>query len=563
MKSPLRPNNEAQRQTDLDQYQILDTGAEQGFDDITKLASLISGKPIALVSLVDKDRQWFKSKVGLTATETPRDVSFCGHAILGDELMLVPDAQADPRFIDNPLVTGEPNVIFYAGVPLTSPNGHNLGTLCVIDHEVGDLTETQKTMLTMLARQVVAQMELRKTTARIAAHAKRLQEVNADLTAANAAKADFIANFSHEIRTPLNAVIGSLHLLADKPLADDAMRFVTMGVSAADTLLQLINDVLDMAKIEAGKLELHYDPVDLTAVSQDVVHLFRGQASNAKIQLDFTASASCAGYFLTDNLRIKQILINLMGNAIKFTPSGGFVRLQFDIATDDGKTLAKWDIQDTGVGMSPETLAIIGERFTQADASVPTKFGGSGIGLHLVKTLIAMLGGSLNIKSTPGIGTVVSIAIPARPAVANLPKTANEKTTMMESCTVLIVDDTATNRIVLRKMLESLGFTCAEATGGRDAIRVLGEHYFPLILLDIQMPEVDGFEVLRSIRAMELQNLNRAKTRVVAVTGNTFTDDVKKCLDAGFDAHVAKPITKQALAQMLSSNIKTPKVDQT
>jgi signal transduction histidine kinase/CheY-like chemotaxis protein len=436
---------------------------------------------------------------------------------------------------------------------LTSPNGNNLGTLCVIDHQAGDLSDSQKSMLKMLARQVVAQMELRKTTARIAADAKLLQEANAALLAASMAKTDFIANVSHEIRNPLNAVIGSLQLLSDETLPQDATRFVQMGLSAAETLMQLINDVLDMSKIEAGKLEIHPEPVDLKTLSEDIVNLFRGQASTAKVNLDIKTSSQCSGHYVTDDLRIKQILINLIGNAIKFTPANGHVRLHFDLISTEEKTLAKWDIRDTGVGMSPQTLSIIGERFTQADASVPTKFGGSGLGLNLVKTLIGLLDGSLSFSSTPGSGTLVSVAIPVQPSAANNRSMGDDPLILIESCDVLIVDDTATNRIVLRKMLESLGFKCFEASGGKDAIRWLDEKDFPVIFLDLQMPDIDGFEVLRTIRAKANGRAAKQTPRVVAVTGNTLTDEVKKCYDAGFDAHVPKPITKLALTRVLSA----------
>ena len=158
MKKAPTPANEAARLADLEGYSILDSLPEPAFDDITELASFISGKPIALVSLIDSNRQWFKSKVGLGASETPRDVSFCGHAIHGDKIFVVNDATKDERFFDNPLVTGAPNVTFYAGVPLESPQGYKLGTLCVIDSKAGALTNEQTEMLTRLSRQVVAQM---------------------------------------------------------------------------------------------------------------------------------------------------------------------------------------------------------------------------------------------------------------------------------------------------------------------------------------------------------------------------------------------------------------------
>lgn len=220
MKKAEIPENEEHRLADLVSYDILDSAPEAAFDDITRIASWISGKPIALVSLIDKDRQWFKSRHGLNAEETPRKVSFCGHAIHGSAIFIVPDAQNDARFLDNPLVTGAPHVRFYAGVPLDSPSGHKLGTLCVIDSEKGSLSSDQIEMLERLARQVVSQMELRKKSKFLNRALDDIKKANESLQIANSAKSDFISSMSHEIRTPLNAIFGTIQILEDMPIGE-------------------------------------------------------------------------------------------------------------------------------------------------------------------------------------------------------------------------------------------------------------------------------------------------------------------------------------------------------
>ena len=262
------PPNEKERLRALQSYEILDTEPEAAFDDLTELASQLCGAPVALVSLLDAHRQWFKSHHGLDASETPRDLAFCAHAILKPGPLVVPDALADERFRDNPLVTGEPRVRAYAGVPLVDPDGHALGTLCVIDHAPRTFTPEALEVLQRLGRQVVAQLQLRRALR----HARESAET----------QSRFLANMSHEIRTPLNGVIGLTGLLLDTHLATQQRELVATVRDCGEHLLALVDDILDYSKLEAGKLVLESTAFDLKALAERALAMVESASSPRK-----------------------------------------------------------------------------------------------------------------------------------------------------------------------------------------------------------------------------------------------------------------------------------------
>jgi two-component system, sensor histidine kinase len=235
------PRDESARIHALHAYAILDTPPDRAYDDIVALASAICGTPIALVSLVDRDRQWFKARLGLEAAQTPREHAFCAHALVNPaEVMVVNDARADARFRDNPLVTGQPHIRFYAGAPLVTPAGHALGTICVIDRTPRELPAPMVEALRALSRQVVAQLELRRALC------------NAD--SANRAKSAFLDNMGHEVRTPLNGVMGMLELLGATPLTGEQAEYVAIAQGSAWSLLETLERVLDYSSLEAERV---------------------------------------------------------------------------------------------------------------------------------------------------------------------------------------------------------------------------------------------------------------------------------------------------------------------
>jgi two-component system, sensor histidine kinase len=550
-KAPI-PANESQRLDDLLSYDILDTPAEVEFDDITRLASWITGKPIALVSLLDQHRQWFKSKHGLGADETPRDVSFCGHAINGTDIFVIPDAHLDPRFADNPLVTGGPNVRFYAGVPLQSPNGFNLGTLCVIDSKEGVMTAEQTEMLQRLARQVVSQMELRKKSSALAVAMADVQLTNDALKISNLAKSNFIANMSHEIRTPLNAIFGTLQILEDKPIGESEKQLLEMAHSASETVMQLINNILDSAKIESGRIDINLEAGLIQSVTQATAEMFKSRALQAKVAIETDFEGDSKALLLFDELRVKQILMNLIGNALKFTPEGGSISIRSKLERSGFGATASWVIKDSGIGMDGETLAKICQPFEQGNARIQQKYGGTGLGLALVKRLLDLLTGKILIESSVGKGTTITVTVPmlAPPEHVKAGESVVNDGALVP-CPALIVDDVKANRIVLNHFMSKMKFPVMEADCGLQALKIFREQRPPLVLLDIQMPEMDGYEVIRNIRALEATTPNIPKAFIVAVTGQAFIDEVKKSFETGFDAHISKPVSKVQLHSIL------------
>lgn len=298
--------DEKERIKALYDYEILDTDGEKAFDDLTLLASEICETPIALISLVDPNRQWFKSTVGLDASETERDIAFCAHAIHEHNVFEIPDALHDERFFDNPLVTGAPNIRFYAGAPLVTPYGFAIGTLCAISDKPKKLNKHQLQSLEILSRAVITQMELRKKMS-------ELKKVN-DFTN------DFLSNMSHEIRTPLNAINGFSKLLSERcanlNLPTDVHDYVAEIDFSAEHLLSIVNSVLDLSKIEAGKMEL----APLWFVSRQFLKQIKNmmdvQAANKGLILILVVDDNVPDYFYFDEGKLSQILINLINNSI-------------------------------------------------------------------------------------------------------------------------------------------------------------------------------------------------------------------------------------------------------
>nr|WP_288337945.1 GAF domain-containing hybrid sensor histidine kinase/response regulator [uncultured Pseudoalteromonas sp.] len=286
------PADEQSRLKALYEYEILDTEAEKVFDDLTQLASDICDTPISLISLVDPQRQWFKSKYGIDATETERDIAFCSHAILQDQVFEIQNALLDERFHDNPLVTNDPNIRFYAGAPLITPQGSTIGTLCVISDKPKKLTKKQISALTILGKEVIAQLELRLKNRELTRtlelqnqHNQELEKLKAEADAANDLKGRFLANMSHELRTPLHGILN----LAEFGLSDsnnnekdEALKSI---LNSATILSNIVNDILDFSKIEAGKLDIEHIDFKLSEVINSVIEPLTKQALNKGIKL--------------------------------------------------------------------------------------------------------------------------------------------------------------------------------------------------------------------------------------------------------------------------------------
>jgi PAS domain S-box-containing protein len=804
MIPPPIPSDEAKRLAALRGYGIPDSLPESEYDDITRLAARICDVPVVAISLVDGDRQWFKSSIGLDMSEISRDVSFCAHAMLGQGVMLVPDAARDPRFADNPLVLGGPRIRFYAGTPLVTSDRQPLGALCVIDIVPRELSPVQFEALEALGRQVMAQLELRRTLAeqtalnrrladsesesrrlsliaRQSAHAivitgldgrilwanqafagmtgydeaeylgrkpgsllqgpdsdpavvammrehlrfgknihceiinyrkngapywlqleiqpfcdetgdqigfmsiqldvtrrklaecavresearfrglaasspigifqtdpvgccvytnERWREIYglnaeqslgagwvqslhpedcagvfeswraasrhgreyehrfrllradgsgrhvhlrarpvtddagkvtgyvgsvADITAAkeaeaalqaacdaalaaSRAKGDFLAMISHEIRTPMNGILGFAQMLQGTPLTPQQTRFAGIIRDSGEDLLTIINDVLDTSKIEAGHVELEQRAFDLRVVVENVLELLSPRARERHLALTLDCPDDLDTHVVGDRVRVRQIILNLAGNALKFTETGE-VRILLSRLPDGSLRLA---VRDTGDGIPTEKQAALFEKFSQVDSSPSRRHGGTGLVLAICRQIVGLMGGSIGLLSPPGGGAEFWFTLPPRPESSPITSPALPAAPAAEpraGLHILLAEDNPTNQILARLILEALGCSVTVASDGESALECYRDARPDLVLMDCQMPRLDGYEATRALRALERDG---HRTPVIALTANATTGDREKCEAAGMDGFVCKPVHAEELRAVLA-----------
>ena len=542
-KAPL-PANESARLEALRALDVLDTSVEPAFDRITRAAANYLDVPICLVTLIDEERQWFKSRHGLEAQETHRDIAFCAHTILKDEPFVVSDTAKDDRFTDNPLVTGDLNIQFYAGVPLSLTDDIRVGTLCVIDHKPRELAAKEREFLTDMAAVIVDQFKLRQalsdvrkaalqreidlqqirfqarradivvetvvdgivtidargiihsfnpaaekifgylpeeviglnvnmlmpepyrgrhngyinaylTTgkARVMGRGRELVGLNKngmsfpmelsisemkideavmftgivrDITEkqqllyqiesaraiaekANLAKSEFLSSMSHELRTPMNSVLGFSQILMtdpDSPLTDDQMESAQQISNAGNHLLELINDVLDLSRIEAGKVELRIENLSLRDMLADCSNLMSPQVRAADLTLELATFEDCI--VAADEVSLKQVVLNLLSNAIKYNREGGMVTISVPPLADGQVSIA---IADSGVGIPESRIDELFQPFNRLGAE-QSVVEGTGDGLVITKQLLQLMNGSIEVVSQPNNGTIFTVFLP-------------------------------------------------------------------------------------------------------------------------------------------------------
>ena len=822
------PSDEAARLASVQASGLLDTPPEESFDEITALAARICGTPVAMVSILDRDRQWFKSKYGTQDSETPRSVAFCNYPVAERHFTQVTDATKDVRFTGNPLVVGDQHIRFYAGAPLIGADGHAVGTLCVLDVVPHQLTEDQVNALKMLARQVVREIQMRRqlvelqtlvrerddaqqkiqvsesilrsfynsspymmgvlelrdgdlyhlavnaaatrflrkkpedlvgkpsaaigipqadvqmyiekmheaartngpvhfeyvrefpnarhtllstvtpvsgsygpyprfsyivedvTAARLAEeelaisrerlefaldateeafwdwdittgnivyapswfssigyepeellphrietwnklchpddnaagweelqkhfalvtpsyeHEHRLRHkdgrwiwflgrgkvvkrdengkplrivgTNLDITRrkaveeelrrakeeaqkASAAKSQFLANMSHEIRTPMTAILGFADLLEEDLPTDQREAFIQTIRRNGRHLITLINDILDLSKIEANKMpvdRVHYNTSQLIS---EATGLVREKVTRKNLRFAVEHEGAIPETIYTDPTRVRQILTNLLGNAVKFTEHGS-IRLRLHCQRDQKGPKLFFEVIDTGIGLTPQQIETLFEPFTQADATTTRKYGGTGLGLSISRRLARVLGGELTVQSTPGKGSTFTFWIPLPDKEACEPGTKPRPISPLAAAassepirgTILVAEDGPDNQALLRLLLERAGATVTLADNGRIAIdktlaaRESGKP-FDVILMDMQMPELDGYDASRLLREKGVT------TPIVALTANAMEGDRERCIAAGCDDFVSKPIETPILLNALRTQL--------
>ena len=692
MKAPI-PATEPERLEALASYDILDTPREPEFDDLTRIASYVCGTPIAVISLIDDERQWFKSAVGMDgASETPREHSFCAHAILENEMLVIPDTLEDARFKDNPLVLSGPAVRFYAGAPLVTEEGLALGTLCVADNTPRELTNEQRALLSALARAVVSRMAERRKLAELSrtimerdqvqeeldrffnlsvdmlcvtdfdyklkrlnpawtktlghsreetlgtsymdyvhpddleatlavgknleegsnlfsfenrnrcadgsykwlhwtatasveegriyaagrditgrrhaeeelrryAHeieeAKHAEEANAarlsqlvgeldqarsEAEDATRAKSEFLANMSHEIRTPMNAIIGMTELVLGTELTDEQHRNLETVKDSAESLLELLNDILDFSKIEARRLELEEISFSLRETVNSTTKILEMRAREKGLELTSKIGADVPDPLVGDPKRLRQILVNLLGNAVKFTERGG-VTLRVVVEDKSEETVKlHFSVTDSGIGIDGDKKELIFEAFAQGSSSVARRYGGTGLGLAISSQLARLMGGNLWLDSANSEGSTFRFdAQFGRTRPQKIERQAPAPRAPTKHLNILVAEDNAVNRELVTRLLTRDGHTVEVVKNGHEALDALKTPTrFDLVLMDVRMPELSGLEATKAVRRAEAKT--GAHIPIIALTAHAMKEDRELCLDAGMDDYISKPV---------------------
>lgn len=394
---------------------------------------------------------------------------------------------------------------------------------------------------------------------------QRNQELNLALNAVAASdlKNSFIANLSHEMRTPISGVIGLTELVLDSQLTSDQREDLEAVKTSAESLLVLLNDILDFSKVEAGKLDIDTSPFSLRRTLRGVLKLLYIRSAGKAVELSLSVAEEIPDCLQGDAGRLRQILTNLVGNAIKFTERGS-IAIAVDTETPAAdQVLARFSITDTGIGIPPDKLALIFEPFRQADDSISRKYGGTGLGLSISSRLVELMGGSLEVSSQPGRGSTFSFTLPLRIDRPAGYAVLNASTPECDTCApdieglkVLLADDHLVNQKIAVRLLEKQGCSVTAVATGVEALKALANDDFDLVLMDVQMPEMDGLAATASIRAAEQGGSKHLP--IVAMTAHALKGDRARFLASGMDGYVSKPIRRLELLEAIRSALLQP-----
>ena len=439
---------------------------------------------------------------------------------------------------------------------VTQKNDLTVRASKIANDEVGSLVEAFNEMLSKIYEENTtrkqAQEELKKhhdnlehtvrhRTQELESSTEKADLMAREAVAANLAKSQFLANMSHEVRTPMNAVIGFSDLLANESLTDDQEVYVNTIRSSAQNLMDIINDILDFSKIEAGKLETEIEECDLQEILESINSLLRPTATKKGLTFEILQTDPLPATIKTDPTRLRQCLINLLGNAIKFTETG-HVRTNVSLEhKDNSKPYIRFDIEDTGIGIATEDYKLVFESFSQADYSNTRKFGGTGLGLAITKQLTKLLNGDLSFTSEYGKGSVFTMIIPAGVDVITTRDVQDKYDTVKHlqqkfSGNILVAEDDPDNQTLFKVLLKKTGCQFTIVSDGKEAVNKIKAENFDLVLMDMQMSNMNGFDATIAIRDAGI------KVPIIAVTAFAMTGDSKKCLDAGCNGYLAKPI---------------------
>jgi signal transduction histidine kinase/DNA-binding NarL/FixJ family response regulator len=390
--------------------------------------------------------------------------------------------------------------------------------------------------------------------------AEELDAAREEALRASQSKTDFLANMSHEIRTPLNAIIGMAQVLSETRLDTEQARYVNTFRRAGMVLLHLINDILDLTKVEAGKLELENATFDLRETLETSVDLMSFRARAKGLQIDFRVSNEVPELVVGDGIRLRQVLLNLLSNAVKFTEKGS-VRLHVVPSRyspgDHGERQLEFTVSDTGIGIPPEQLGRIFEKFGQATPGIAARYGGTGLGLNICRRLVEMMGGTIWVESQVGQGSHFHFTLPLHlPASGALPAESGS-IVLVHPLKILLADDSPDNRMLVEAFLKKLPYRLTFAENGAEAFERFKSEHYDLVLIDMNMPVLDGHQAMQAMRAWEKEH-GRPRTPAIALTAYALKEDYQKSSEAGCDRHVTKPIDKDKLLRVIREVVGEP-----